>query len=75
MLFAGPENRDDVICAGSHGGRVNIARALEIRPRGALFSDGGGAGDGSGVDGLPLLDVDEVRGRASASRPARGRMA
>jgi len=43
MLFARPDNRNDVMCAGSHGGRVNMARALEIRPRGALFSDGGGA--------------------------------
>ena len=54
MLFARPDNRNDVMCAGSHGGRVNMARALEIRPRGALFSDGGGAREGSGVDGLPL---------------------
>jgi len=60
MLFARPEHRNDVMCAGSHGGRVNMARALEIRPRGALFSDGGGAREGSGVDGLPLLDAADV---------------
>jgi hypothetical protein len=60
MLFAGPENRNDVMCAGSHGGRVNMARTLEIRPRGALFSDGGGARDRSGVNGLPLLDPADV---------------
>src|SRR5262249_36899096 len=60
MLFAGPHNRNDVICAGSHGGRVNMARALEIGPRGALFSDGGGARDGSGVNGLPVLDAADV---------------
>ena len=60
MLFAGPHNGDDVMCAGSHGGRVNMARALEIRPRGALFSDGGGAREGSGVNGLPLLDAADV---------------
>jgi hypothetical protein len=60
MLFARPDNRNDVMCAGSHGGRVNMARALEIRPRGALFSDGAGAREGSGVDGLPLLDAGDV---------------
>lgn len=60
MLFAGPENRNDVVCAGSHGGRVNMARAAEVRPRGALFSDGGGAREGSGVNGLPLLDAVDV---------------
>ena len=71
MLFAGPENRHDVICAGSHGGRVNMARALEIRPRGVLFSDGGGARDGSGVDGLPLLDAAEVPAAAVDAMRAR----
>jgi len=60
MLFASPANHNDVMCCGSHGGRVNMARALEIRPRGALFSDGGGAPEGSGVNGLPLLDAAEV---------------
>src|SRR5439155_398226 len=60
MIFASPANHNDVMCCGSHGGRVNMARALEIRPRGALFSDGGGAPEGSGVNGLPLLDAAEV---------------
>ncbi len=71
MLFAGPENRHDVLCAGSHGGRVNMTRALEIRPRGALFSDGGGARDRSGVDGLPLLDVSDVPAAAVDAMRAR----
>jgi len=71
MLFAGSENADDVICAGSHGGRVNMARALEIRPRGALFSDGGGAREGSGVNGLPLLDAADVPGAAVDAMRAR----
>jgi hypothetical protein len=71
MLFAGPENAGDVICAGSHGGRVNMARALEIRPRGALFSDGGGAREGSGVNGLPLLDAADVPAAAVDAMRAR----
>jgi hypothetical protein len=56
MNFAGIDNRGDVLCAGSHGGRVNIGRLLEVRPRGAIFSDGGGARDGSGADGVRALD-------------------
>jgi len=71
MLFATAGNRNDVICAGSHGGRVNMARALEIRPRGAIFNDGGGARDRSGVDGLPLLDAGDVAGAAVDARRAR----
>jgi hypothetical protein len=71
MLFAGPANRHDVMCCGSHGGRVNMARALEIRPRGALFSDGGGARDGSGVNGLALLDAADVAAAAVDALRAR----
>jgi hypothetical protein len=71
MLFAGAHNRDDVICAGSHGGRVNMARALEIGPRGALFSDGGGAREGSGVSGLGLLDAADVPAAAVDATRAR----
>jgi hypothetical protein len=57
MSFAGPENDADVLCAGSHGGRVNVERLLSVRPRGALFNDGGGARDASGVSGLAALDA------------------
>jgi hypothetical protein len=71
MLFAGPHNRHDVVCAGSHGGRVNMARALEIGPRGALFNDGGGARDSSGISGLPLLDAADVAAAAVDARRAR----
>ena len=71
MSFAAMDTQNDVICAGSHGGRVNMARALEIRPRGALFSDGGGARDGSGVDGLPLLDAANVAAAAVDAMRAR----
>jgi hypothetical protein len=60
MSFAEPENRADVLCAGSHGGRVNVERLLSVRPRGALFNDGGGARDGSGVSGLAVLDAAGV---------------
>jgi hypothetical protein len=57
MSFAMPEHRADVLCAGSHGGRVNVERLLAVRPRGALFNDGGRARDASGVSGLAALDA------------------
>lgn len=60
MSFATLEHRHDVLCAGSHGGRVNVERLLEVRPRGAVFNDGGVARDGSGVNGLSALDAAGV---------------
>jgi hypothetical protein len=60
MSFAEVENRADVLCAGSHGGRVNVERLLSVRPRGALFNDGGGARDASGLSGLAVLDTAGV---------------
>jgi hypothetical protein len=71
MLFADAANHDDVVCAGSHAGRVNMGRALEIAPRGALFSDGGGARDASGVNGLVLLDAADVAAAAVDAHRAR----
>ena len=57
MSFAEPANTRDVLCAGSHGGRVNVERLLAVRPRGAIFNDGGRARDDSGVSGLAALDA------------------
>lgn len=71
MSFAEPEHRRDVLCAGSHGGRVNVARLLEVRPRGAVFNDGGGARDGSGVSGLAALDEVGVAAAAVGATTAR----
>ena len=71
MSFAGPEHRRDVLCAGSHGGRVNVERLLEVRPRGAIFNDGGIARDRSGVSGLPALDAVGVAAVAVGTMTAR----
>jgi hypothetical protein len=71
MSFALPEHRRDVLCAGSHGGRVNVQRLLEVRPRGAVFNDGGVARDRSGVSGLPALDAVGVAAVAVDAMSAR----
>lgn len=71
MSFAGPEHCRDVLCAGSHGGRVNVERLLEVRPRGAIFNDGGLARDRSGVSGLPALDTVGVAAVAVGTMTAR----
>ena len=71
MSFAGEEHRGDVLCAGSHGGRVNVERLLSVRPRGAIFNDGGGARDASGVSGLAALDEVGVPAACVAAMSAR----
>ncbi|HEV8616952.1 MAG TPA: hypothetical protein VGU22_15780 [Methylomirabilota bacterium] len=71
MAFAERAHARDVLCAGSHGGRVNVARLLEVRPRGAIFNDAGMARDRSGIDGLPLLDAARVAAVAVAAMSAR----
>lgn len=54
--FAEPGNRQDVLCVGSHGGRVNVQPLLAMPPRGVLCFDGGLAKDRSGIGGLPIYD-------------------
>ena len=71
MSFCDARHRGDVLCAGSHGGRVNIRPVLAIRPRGAIFNDGGMARDRSGVSGLPALDEAGIAAAAVASASAR----
>jgi hypothetical protein len=72
MSFADATNTGDVLCAGSHAGRVNAAGLLErVRPRGAIFNDGGMARGRSGVGGLALLDEAGVPAAAVAAASAR----
>jgi hypothetical protein len=54
--FATAANRQDVLCVGSHGGRVNALPLLAVCPRGVIFNDGGLARDRSGLGALRLLD-------------------
>ncbi|HEU5323760.1 MAG TPA: hypothetical protein VFX28_23360 [Methylomirabilota bacterium] len=71
MGFATAAHRGDVLCAGSHGGRVNATSLLAIRPRGALFNDGGLARDRSGVSGLAPLAAAGVPAAAVDAWTAR----
>lgn len=71
MMFATPEHRRDVLCAGSHGGRVNVQHLLSVRPRGAVFNDGGLARDRSGVEGLRVLDTAGVAAATVGAMSAR----
>jgi hypothetical protein len=54
--FVTAANRQDVLCVGSHGGRVNALPLLAVCPRGVIFNDGGLARDRSGLGALRLLD-------------------
>jgi len=69
--FVTRANEADVICAGSHGGRVNALPLLATPPRGAIVYDGGMARDQSGIGGLALLDDSGIAAAAVASASAR----
>lgn len=69
--FAGAENGRDVLCVGSHGGRVNARPLLVVRPRGVIFNDGGMAKDDSGADGLGLLAQHDIAAATVGAMSAR----
>jgi hypothetical protein len=69
--FATAANRQDVLCVGSHGGRVNALPLLAVCPRGVISNDGGLARDGSGIGGLRLLDEAGVAAAAVGAMTAR----
>ena len=57
--------------ANGNGGRVNVQRLLEVRPRGAVFNDGGLARDRAGIEGLRVLDTAGVAAAAVGAMSAR----
>ena len=69
--FLTSDNVRDVVCAGSHGGRVNAAPVLACPPRGLFVYDGGMARDGSGISALAMLDRAGIPTLAVASASAR----
>jgi hypothetical protein len=69
--FATAAHRQDVLCVGSHGGRVNALPLLAVCPRGVISNDGGLARERSGVGGLNLLDEAGVAGAAVDAMSAR----
>lgn len=69
--FTDGRNARDVLCLGSHGGRVNAGPLLAVRPRGAIFNDGGMARDGSGANGLVLLGEAGIAAATVAAMSAR----
>ncbi len=72
LSFATRANASDVVCAGSHSGRVNMEALLRIvKPRGVIASDGGMARTRSGISGLALLDDAGVAGAAVDAMSAR----
>ncbi|PYN93257.1 MAG: hypothetical protein DMD91_30510 [Candidatus Rokuibacteriota bacterium] len=72
LAFADAGNARDVLCAGSHGGRVNVDALLRIvKPRGVIASDGGMAKDRSGASGLAMLDDAGVAGATVSAWSAR----
>src|SRR5207244_11335498 len=72
LSFATADNAGDVLCGGSHSGRVNIEVLLRIvHPRGLIASDGGMARARSGISGLARLDDAGVAGAAVGVMSAR----
>lgn len=69
--FVTRDNASDVICAGSHGGRVNARPVVACAPRAVIVHDGGMARDGSGISGLAMLDDAGIGAMAVACASAR----
>jgi hypothetical protein len=70
MLLREP-HPDDIVCVASHAGKVMAEYALPVRPRGVFANDAGLALDGSGAEGLALLDDAGIPAAAVATLSAR----
>jgi len=70
MLVANPDH-NGVYCVASHAGKVMGDYALKVMPKAVFANDAGGCLDGSGYDGLPVLDDAGVPAVAVAASSAR----
>lgn len=62
----------DVVCVASHAARVMAEYALrDAKPRGVIANDAGMGLDGSGADGLPILDSHGIAAATVSSDSAR----
>lgn len=61
----------NIYCAASHAGKVMADYALKVMPRAVFANDAGGCLDGSGFDGLPMLDRAGVAAVAVAAMSSR----
>ncbi|GAB3431205.1 hypothetical protein [Actinophytocola sediminis] len=71
IRFALPEDRGNVVCVGSHGGRTAAGYALEVAPAGFISSDGGVGREHSGVAGLEILERAGIPGACVSVTSAR----
>lgn len=71
IRFALPQDRGNVVCVGSHGGRTAAAYALEAAPAGFISSDGGVGREHSGVAGLEILERAGIPGACVSVASAR----
>jgi hypothetical protein len=55
ISYVSPENRDDIIISGSHGGTSSAGYAIEAGVAAAFFNDAGGGKNGAGIKGLHEL--------------------
>ena len=69
--FVTPDNHHDVLCVGSHAGRVNALPLLTTPVRGVIAHDAGFALDDSGISSLPLLADHGIAAVAVAAASAR----
>lgn len=71
--LVGPEDEDEVVVTGSHGGLIggDPARALKARARFAVFNDAGMGKDRIGMSRLPALDARGVAAVTVAAASAR----
>jgi len=61
----------DVFCVASHGAKVMADYASTVTPRGVIANDAGMGLDGSGADGLPVLNDKGVPAATVSTDSAR----
>jgi hypothetical protein len=60
ISYVSPEHRGDIIISGSHGGTSSAGYAIDARVAAVFFNDAGVGKNNAGIQGLEMLDKENI---------------
>lgn len=71
IAFGLPEDVDNVLLTAGHTGRSAVPYLRQVKPFGFICSDGGGGREGSGTEGMRIVEAEGLAGAAVDARTAK----
>lgn len=70
ISYVGPDNKNDIIVSGSHGGTSSAQYGLDVKVGAAFFNDAGIGKNRAGISGLQMLEKAGIMAAAVSHQSA-----